>query len=275
MTSKLAKFDALVDQALKRLIGLKNALPPTTDADLAELGAQYGLVVITDASNADHTVTFEPSTPAQQRACCRLLKEELALYDPEVVRLSQLQRLIICTNLMADGDRANGLAQVGRFVVDTLIIDADHIEAHWEQSCATLHHELFHAIDYRDDAQHYIDPEWRKLNGENYRYNDALQFNAGEYYSDAVYFPRFDFRHLQDVPEGFLNQYATQSVHEDKAVVYSWMIVRYNDLQEICRQDEIVRAKVEYMKALLAKFHRSFDESFWQRVAMRGGGSDS
>lgn len=269
MTNKLAKWDALVDHALKRLIGLENALPTTQHADLAELGKRYGLVVVTDARNEDHSVTFEPSTPAQQQACSRLLSEELTLYTPEVIRLSQLERLIICTNLRADGDRANGLAQVGRFVVDTLILDADHVDAHWEQSCATLHHELFHAMDYRDDTQHYLDPEWRKLNGPEYRYNDALQFSAGEYYSDAVYFPRFDFRHLEDVPKGFLNQYATQSVHEDKAVLYSWLIVRYRELERICAEDEIVARKVAYMKMLLEKFHPSFDDAFWDRIASR------
>lgn len=269
MTNKLAKWDALVDSALKRLIGLQNALPPTEDTALAALGERYGLVVVTNARNTDHSVTFEPSTPAQQRACLRLLEDELTLYDPEVIKLSQLQRLIICTNLMADGDRANGLAQVGRFVVDTLILDADHVEAHWETSCATLHHELFHAIDYRDDVRHYLDPEWRKLNGDEFRYNDSLQFTAGEQYSDAAYFPRFDFRHLADIPAGFLNQYATQSVHEDKAVVYSWMLVRYRELMELCAGDAVLRAKVEYMKSLLAKFHASFDDAFWERIGAR------
>jgi hypothetical protein len=269
MTSKLAHWDSLIDSAIKKLIHLKNVLPETTDPNLAELGAQYGLAVITDATNLDTDVQFGPVDNKQKHFCYELLKSELALYDPAIIKASQLQRVILCTHLSSQGEPASGLAEVGRFVVDSLVFSATDITKQWERARATLHHEIFHAIDYRDGVTHYVDPEWRKLNGESYHYNDSLQFTAGEYYSDAVYFPKFNFRDVEKIPAGFLNQYGTQSVHEDKAIYYSWLLVRYTELQEICAQDEIVAAKVEYMKELLAKFHPSFNEEFWRRIAQR------
>lgn len=266
MPSKLAEFDAYIDRAIKRLIRLENALPLTEDSRLAELGEKHGLLVITDASQSEGDITFDKIDSVQRRICYELLNEELSIYDPEVVRQSQLQRLILCNNLRHNGERVNGLAEVGRFVVDSLVFNASAITKSWERARATLHHELFHAIDYRDDTAHFIDPGWRQLNGVDYKYNDSLQFTAGEYFSDAVYFPRFDFRQLEKTPGGFLNEYATESVAEDKAVTYSWMIIRYHDLQAIMKKDDVVNAKVHYLQDLLAKFHPSFDEHFWRRV---------
>jgi hypothetical protein len=275
MAGRLAHWDAMVDKAIKQLIHLTNTMPPTTDPDLTQLGSQYGLVVITDATNLDTDVKFGPVDNTQKRLCYEMFAAELAVYDPDVIKASGLQRLILCTNLESQGEKASGLAEVGRFVVDSLVFSATDITRQWERARATLHHEIFHAIDYRDDLTHYVDPEWRMLNGAEYHYNDSLQFTAGEYYSDAVYFPRFNFRDVQKVPAGFLNEYGTQSVHEDKAIFYSWLLVRYTDLEEICAQDSIVAAKVEYMKRLLAKFHPSFNEEFWrkidQRAAVLGG----
>lgn len=269
MSDSLSKFDYLIDDAIKHLLRIQNALPETTDPQLLELGKKFGLVVITDAAKSDGDLTFGPIDERQRRICFELLEAELEVYDPQVIHNCHLQRLILCSDLRDKGMPVLGLAEVGRFVLDTLMINAKSITKQWEQACATMHHEIFHAIDYRDDVRHYLDPEWRKLNGDEYHYNDALQFTAGEVFSNAVYFPPFDFQNLRDTPSGFLNEYATQSVHEDKAVVYSWMIVRYADLMKICRVDPITNAKVAYMKELLARFHPSFDDAFWERASHR------
>ncbi len=258
-----------LDSTIKQLLHIKNALPVTDHAGLSKLGEKYGLTVITDSTKDDGYITFGPTDNAQRRVSLELLESELGLYDPEVIKASQLQRLILCTHLSDRGHPVNGLAEVGRFVVDTLVLNVTAITRHWEQTRGTLHHEIFHAIDYRDGSQHYLDPEWRKLNRLDYKYNDSLQFTAGEVYSDAIYFPPFDFNNLPDTPRGFLNQYATESVHEDKAVVYSWLIVRYQELERIAQQDDISAKKVTYMKELLAKFHPSFNAAFWRKIEMR------
>jgi hypothetical protein len=269
MTSRLARIDSFIDRAIKQMIGLQNALPLTTDDQLAAFGEKYGLAVVTDASKTDGEISFQKIGERQKRIAFELLDNELSLYDPAIVKQSQLQRLILCNDLRDQGRPVNGLAEVGRFVVDSLVLNMTAATEQWERARATLHHELFHAIDYRDDPEHYLDPEWRKLNGADYKYNDSLQFTAGEYFSNAVYFPPFDFVNLDKLPPGFLNEYGTESVHEDKAVVYSWMMVRYGDLKRIMERDEVVRAKVEYMKALLQRFHPSYDDTFWTQVEAR------
>lgn len=266
MSNKLALFDALIDRTLKHMMHMTNSLQPTDDERLTALGKKYGLVVITDANKLDDEITFGPINEVERRICFELFEQELSIYDPEILKRSQFERLILCTDLRDKGDPVNGLAEIGRFVVDSLVFNASGITRQWERARATLHHEIFHAIDYRDDVRHFLDPEWRILNGEDYRYNDSLQFTAGEYYSDAVYFPPFSFRNVEKIPAGFLNEYGTQSVHEDKAIFYSWLIVRYNELQKICAQDAVVAAKVAYMQALLAKFHDSFNDNFWARM---------
>jgi hypothetical protein len=197
-----------------------------------------------------------------------LLAEEFGIYHKGVITNSRIARLIFCNNLTDNEETVNGLAEVGRFVLDTLVINASKCSWDWERLRCTLHHELF-AIDFYDDTEHFLDPEWRKLNGKDFKYNDALQFLSGVIYSDSAYVPHFDFGDIDKVPAGFLTRYATQSVHEDKAVFYSWLLVRYCKLLEIANADSIVAAKMNKMKKLLSRFHNSFDTAFWEKMNSR------
>jgi hypothetical protein len=265
MTFNLGPLDSLLDLAIKQMVGLKNALPETTDKHLSELGRKYELSVITDASKRTGAVTFDAINEIQKDMCGKVLSAELGIYDRGAIKACQLQRLILCTNLRSNKRPLNGLADIGRFMIDTLVLNAAGITTRREDTRATLHHELFHAIDYRDDFQHYADTEWRLT----YKYNESLQFPNRTKFGKNAYFPPFNYEHLEGVPRGFLNRYATQSVREDKAVIYSWLIIRYRELMKIAQADAIVASKVAYMKNLLGKFHSSFDSEFWQKIENR------
>jgi hypothetical protein len=257
MPSRLAKANYLVERLLQRMVGLENSFPATSNKKLLRISADYGFDVVSDVDMHDD-ICFVASTAQQQDRFASLLEKELPLYNKEVIAACGLRRIILCQELTSKDKRLAGLAELGLWELGTLVIDGGILHKMTEWPREVFHHELFHAIDYRDDLSHYIDPTWTKLNGPGFHYNADLAF---------VDMPPFDHRNVADAEPGFIDTYAMQNPYEDKATVYASLIVRYRETLDQCKSDEILQRKVQYMKDLLLKFHPSFDDGFWQRVA--------
>jgi hypothetical protein len=257
MPSRLAKANYVVERLLQRMVGLANDFPPTRHEELRRIGAQYDFDVVSDVEVHDD-LCFGASTERQQVRFAALLEQELSLYHKEVIAACGLRRIILCHNLTFKDKRLAGLAELGLWELGTLLIDGGILEQMNEWPREVFHHELFHAIDYRDDLSHYIDPHWTKLNEPGFHYNADIAF---------VDMPPFDHRDVDAAEPGFIDTYAMQNPYEDKATVYASLLVRYNQTLDRCKSDDILQRKVEYMKDLLLKFHPSFNDAFWDKVA--------
>ncbi|MDX1986420.1 MAG: hypothetical protein SFV17_07005 [Candidatus Obscuribacter sp.] len=64
---------------------------------------------------------------------------------------------------------------------------------------------------------------------------------------------------------GFISEYAMDAVIEDKAEVYSYLLIDHRGTEKLAREDRILARKVVRMKELLHSFSREFDGDFWRK----------
>lgn len=175
-------------------------------------------------------------------------------YPVDLVRRVGLRRVVLCRDLAFAGQRRGAVPD---FDHDTLYLDILRGADRPGYLSRVLHHEFFHMVDYKDDGRLYADPEWAALNPQGFRYGRGGK-NAQEVRGTGVLTRRHP---------GFLNHYATTGVEEDKAEIFALLLT---DPQAIARRaavDPVVRAKVQRMRALLARFCPAVDDAFWKRVA--------
>jgi hypothetical protein len=236
---KIRKFVLNAEKAIDRLLGVySNRLPATNYIPLKDLSQKYGLEIVTDACSDNEEIEFDCPSSTQVKVYTSLLASELAVYPPEFIKQSNVERLVLCTNLRSLHHKVSGLADMGLFKIDTLFLDLSHAAKNWNFSRRAFHHELFHAIDFSDTMEGYIDTEWRKLNSEDYKYfaNDE------------------NFRAIEIDKAGFLTLYSTRSAIEDKAELYSFLIMDHAAVQTRCLTDQVLARKVEHLKQTLREF---------------------
>ena len=242
------------ERTIDKLLGVYDKrLPATSYIPLKELGQKYQLEIITHAASENDEIQFDCPSSTQVRVYTNLLAAELAVYPPDFIKRSNIERLVLCTNLRSHRHKVSGITDMGLFKIDTLFLDLSHTAHNWDFSRRTFHHELFHAIDFSDSLEGYIDTEWRKLNSEDYKY-----FASDE-----------NFTAIETRQSGFITVYSTRSALEDKAELYSFMIVDYPTVQERCMTDQVLSRKVEHLKKTLQTFSPHYNETFWERVQRR------
>ena len=65
---------------------------------------------------------------------------------------------------------------------------------------------------------------------------------------------------------GFLNQYSMSAPEEDQAEIFAHLLTEPARVEARLRADDILRSKVERLRATLKQFCRNMDDGFWQRV---------
>ncbi len=157
---KIRKFVLKAEKAIDRLLGVyNNRLPATNYIPLKELGEKYALEIVTDACSDNEDIEFNRPSATQVKIYTTLLASELAVYPPEFIKQSNVERLVLCTNLRSLHHKVAGLADMGLFRIDTLFLDLSHAAKNWHFTRRAFHHELFHAIDFSDSMEGYIDTE--------------------------------------------------------------------------------------------------------------------
>jgi hypothetical protein len=252
------------------------ALEPeaTKDPTLVKFGEQIGIKFITTDSLDCVDFSYDAPTAAQLHKVIEALVFELSLYPREALRRTRIEQIVLCNGLWISEKRAAGTLKVGLHFVDTLFLD---VQAFRDDMFGrhTIHHELFHAIDFRDTWEGLIDTDWHKLQGENYSYelDSAIEFYVLKRRDPEDFGrPKFDdpFDWLTANPSktpGFLTEYAKYSTVEDKAEVFSHMMASYRNVMKRAAHDEVLSHKVERMKELARHFCDELDDSFWQRVS--------
>jgi hypothetical protein len=183
-----------------------------------------------------------------------LFVREFSPYPASLIKRCGLKRVVLCRGLSYDHQPR---AAVPDFFHDTLYLDVlrggyDHL-----YQCKVLHHEFFHIIDYRDDGHVYDDEEWAALNPPGFKYG-----SGGKHAQSAA-----NASELTDKVPGFLNYYATTGVEEDKAEVFANLIVDSAYVAKRTKTDRVLRAKVQALKKLMAKFCPEVDTAFWSKAA--------
>jgi hypothetical protein len=225
---------------------------------LARIGRTYGIQIVA----ADRVFPVETTygeiegrvaTADEIERYTALFAREFTLYPASLIKRTQLKRVVLCKDLAFAGQFRRAIPD---FEHKTLYLDVLRGGSDPLYLCKVSHHEFFHMIDYRDDGLVYADKHWASLNAPDFKYGTGGK-NA-QLVADA--------RVLTDKFPGFLNYYSTTGVEEDKAEVFANLIVDTAYVAERSPTDRVLRAKVQALKALMAKFCPDVNEPFWDRA---------
>ena len=148
--------------------------------------------------------------------------------------------MILCKNLAFDDTRCPAFADVERgqlFLSVESLVDPSLLRR-------TVHHEVFHQIDYADDAVLAEDVRWQALNAPGFQYAG----NSQRLLADP------NITTLNDSLAGFLNRYAATSATEDKAELYSYLMTDPDVVRRRVARDDILRRKVDRIREMIDTF---------------------
>lgn len=183
-----------------------------------------------------------------------VLDAEWAVYPPELLAATKLKRIILCVGLAYGGQLR---AAIPDFDHDDLYLDVLRGRYNETYVRKVIHHEFFHIIDLRDDGKLYSDPDWAALNPPGFKYGAG----GSKVQNDST------VGVLNGELQGFLDKYAMAGVEEDKAEMFSAMVVTPNVVEERAEKDGVIRAKAARIKELLRKFCAKVDDNFWKAAA--------
>ncbi len=153
--------------------------------------------------------------PASRRrpaeSCETLLAEEIRLYPLALSKEIKLRQIVLCEELSFNATRCSSFTDVERGSIYMAVhesVDAQRLR--W-----TIHHELFHQLDYAGDSRINLDPGWESLNPVGFRYTvdvERLQTDAAAVRTDTGV-------------KGFVNRYAMASPAEDKAELFALLVI--------------------------------------------------
>lgn len=209
---------------------------------LRNFALSYKIELVYKGEDLKDSVTFRQASKKNLNKACAVLIDELRLYPTEVIERAKLRRIVLCEGLRLKDKLIGGLCLAKN---GTIYISIEEPDKHTR---LTFHHELFHSIDYIDDAYGWHDPNWVALNHDGFKYYEAK-----------------DKKHTNSANRpGFVSDYAMREAREDKAEIYANLILHYNSLMDRAKTDEILQKKCKFIMDLLKQFSPQFNELFWK-----------
>jgi hypothetical protein len=229
----------------------------SAEPDLAAIAKKYKLEIVTKepkfpVKTAHGAIDGAEAAAGDIESYSVIFAFEWSLYPTELVKKTQLKRVVFCKNLSFASQHRTAVPD---FEHDTLYFDVARGRQDERYVRKVIHHEFFHIIDLRDDGKLYEDERWVALNPEGFKYGKG----GAKLQDDASVTNPID-------QPGFLNRYAASGVEEDKAELFAHMMVEPKKVAERAEKDKYIRMKVERMQELLAEFTRSVDQDFWVAV---------
>ncbi len=229
--------------------------------DLVSLADRYAISIAVQRQpiyvrSSHGTISGYPVTEHNIRRSVPIFLSEFALYPPDFVKNTKLQRIVLCRFLAY---RARPVGAIVDFDRNTLYIHVVHSSSSDEYLRRAIHHEFFHIVDFSDDGALRNDEQWEKLNHASFDYGSGGWSMLADLTATR----------LNDSIPGFLNKYSTSGVEEDKAEVFATMIVDYAAVEDRAKMDMVVRNKVEMMKDLVLHISPDMSADFWNSLPVR------
>lgn len=226
---------------------------------LKQLERAYSIEILTENpglpdKTPSATFTGKAARSKAVDAYAEVLFQEFALYPPALTKRVRIKRIVLCEELAVNGQLR---AAAPNWKTDTLYLDVTRGKTSGFYQNRTLHHEFFHMIDFADDGKVYSDPVWAALNPGGFQYGSG-GVSAQDIPSTSLPSEAFP---------GFLNHYGTTGIEEDKAELFTYLMVHPRLLSERCSKDPVLKGKTEKLKQMLAAFCPELNEAFWLKVA--------
>lgn len=223
-----------------------------TNPDVRALAA-LGIEVLSPERNFQlesgaAALTGKPTDTHALDAALSPLAAELARYPRAFLERARFRRLLLCAGLREGENEIPSLPNYhGALLVD-VGADASFLRR-------LVHHEVFHFADYADDDQLSRDPAWAALNDPYFVYGDGGRFlrhpGAGKFTDDRP---------------GFVSEYATSALEEDKAETFAMRMVAPRALAARFVSDPVLRAKSNAIEHELRNLSSALDDRFFAAV---------
>lgn len=221
--------DRLGDRAARRPAEAPASIPIVTDCPEMPVKTRDGLLRATPAA-AGKSLEGVRS----------VLQEQIALYPARFLRLVGLKEVVLCGTLSFEGTVCGAFADVERGRLYLQLTDGISPA----RLRRTIHHEIFHQVDFADDHRLDADARWEALNPSGFRYTqDSLRVQS----DPNSLLPDSSLK-------GFVNLYATSGVAEDKAETYALMVVDPALIDSWAARDPIIRVKAERTRMIVDGF---------------------
>lgn len=192
----------------------------------------------------------------EAKAFHRLMLVEYAKYPPSLLSTTRtVTAIYLCTNLAFAGQYRTAVPEFATRALYFDVMRGKHSKYYQKR---VLHHELYHMIDWLDDYKVYQDDQWKQLNHKQFTYG-----RGGKY---VQHDPTMGL--VQNKTPGFLTRYSMQGVEEDKAELFSFMMMDPQLVRRRITQDAILRAKVNRLKQLMEKYDANFNAAYWKTFGL-------
>jgi hypothetical protein len=169
------------------------------------------------------------------------LQRELARYPPDAFNCAGIQSIVLATRLVVSGHRR---AAAPDYQGHALVLDPEPESAHEQYWARVVHHEFYHSLEYADSARDRWREAWRRSNSTSFAYGPGgivAYINPGNYAG------------LRQPSDGFITLYATTGIEEDRAEVFSTVMVMPSEVYSLARSDSILQRKIELLRANLSE----------------------
>ncbi|HUN81734.1 MAG TPA: putative zinc-binding metallopeptidase, partial [Phycisphaerae bacterium] len=226
------------------------------DIAIARLEHKYAVTIEVAAQRfsvpwGEKAITGRRPSREALNAWLPIFESEWNLYPLSLVSNSGLERIVFCSNLAFDHHRVGGLADIRK---NTIYYDIDSRQGHEYSTRRGIHHEFFHMIDFKDQTM-YGDLKWRVLNPRGFSYSNPTEPTHN------MFSTWWSIR-----ADGFLTDYSMTNSVEDKAEVFSLLMVSTYAVDKRAETDKVIRAKRDLMKQRLGAFCEEADENFWKNA---------
>jgi len=169
-----------------------------------------------------------------------IIENNLNRYSSDFLDNINLKYIVLCERLSVAEIQAAG---VPNNKVKTLIVNITFNEEYFER---VLHHEVFHMIN--EAHKHlFLDSEWISLNNSDFKYAQCSTC------SDRLSLS------LRKKNDGFITEYAMSTPSEDMAEVFSFLITNNMKIDNISKEEPILKKKISYIKKNILKINKNFN----------------
>lgn len=169
-------------------------------------------------------------------AALEVVGDELGRYERSFLGAVGLERVLFCRDLEEGNKSFPSMPNVQH----TLILDTGS-SPHFLRRL--VHHEIFHFADFADDGSLKQDPAYASLNEKYFLYGfgGRLERHEGS--------ARWSEERL-----GFVSEYATSALEEDKAELYSFAMMDPERVSKRALRDPVLAKKLAYLDEQLSDF---------------------
>lgn len=191
---------------------------------------------------------------ANIQSYARIFFPEWDLYPSALIQKIKLKSVAFCTKLSFAGQARSAIPDMENNILYLDVTRGTYSKTYLRR---TIHHELFHFVDFYDDWKLYQDDEWAALNPKDFTYGSGGK-DAQDQATASL---------LTEKYPGFFTLYSRTGVEEDKAEVFSILVVLAATAKAREAKDPIIAAKIARMKQLLTRFTPTVDQRFWDNAA--------